>query len=516
MTGNNSDALNGSWLADIVQRAWAHALHGELFADGDDFFACGGDSLAALAAVSEVATATGLDVPTQWLYEHPLFADAVRALAAGVDDGLAQIIPQDRTVAHPLSFQQEGLLRVMDHVRGGHRYQVAYAVELPAETDEGRLAAAVSRLGSRHPALTTRVVTDGGRARQQIANMSPILLERIRCTAPDDAETAVGQWAATTIELDEPLSRIALIKAGPRRVLALSAHQMVMDPWSWGLVVRDLAVLYDDPDAEGASPLAYSDYACWQRQHLSGAVHEHHLKHWSRVAEGYALTGVPLPGLQGDLSPAGPAARLPLVVPAEHAQALRTAAKVMDASFFEVLLSLFHLAVGRWSGTSDILVASATGSRTRPGTENVVGFFVNGRFTRTSLDGLRTFGDLIGHVRDRWRAGDAHCELHLEKVLFDLGAPDLANIKFSVNAIPTLSDLTLAGRPLNHIPVTGALSARRHISVGLTPEASGSLSGALTYRTDLLAAPHVQVLAEEFLTLCASAAHAPSSARIPR
>jgi hypothetical protein len=59
-------------------------------------------------------------------------------------------------------------------------------------------------------------------------------------------------------------------------------------------------------------------------------------------------------------------------------------------------------------------VATATASRTRPGSENIAGFFINGRFTRTALDEVQTFGDLIGHVQDRWRAEDAHRELHLE------------------------------------------------------------------------------------------------------
>ncbi|MCX4827073.1 condensation domain-containing protein [Streptomyces sp. NBC_01142] len=506
-----------SEFAAVVRRAWAHSLNGGPFATDDDFFACGGDSLAALAAASEVATATGLDVPALWLYENPRLEDAVRALTAAAEGGLAPIEPQERAGAHPLSFQQEGLLRVMDHIRAGHRYHVAYAIELPDSVDEGRLAAAVTRLASRHPALTTRITGAGELARQEVAGAAELELKPLRVMCPDDAVAATKLWAAASvINLDGPLARFALIGSGSQRVLALVAHQMVMDPWSWGLLLRDLAVLHDDPDAGGGPALAYSDYARWQRQHLSGAAYEHHLGHWRRTAEGYPSGGVPLPGPRGDIPAAGPAARLPLAVPAEHAQALHTAGQMMGASLFEVLLSLFHVAVGRWAGTSDVLVASATASRTRPGSENIAGFFVNGRFTRTALTELRTFGDLIGHVRDRWRAGDPHRELHLEKVLFDLGRPDMANIKFSVNAIPTLTGLTLTGEPLRLVSVPGARSARRHISVGLAPDAGGGLSGALTYRTDLLVPAQVRALAQEFLTLCSSAAHAPATALITR
>lgn len=515
MADDSSAAL--SELAAIVRRAWAHSLNGGSFADDDDFFACGGDSLAALAAASEVATATGRDVPTLWLYENPRLKDAVQALATTVQGGFAQISPQEREGTHPLSFQQDGLMRVMEHIRAGHRYQVAYAVELPTSVDEGRLAAAVARLTGRHSALTTRITGAGDLARQEVTRATGRELEHVRVVCPGDAMAAARLWAAAArIELDEPLARFAVIGSGSQRVLMLVAHQMVMDPWSWGLLLRDLAVLHDDPDAEGGPTLAYSDYARWQRRHLLGPAYENHLSHWRRTAEGYPSSGVPLPGPRGAVPAAGPAARLPLTIPAEHAQALHTAGQIMGASLFEVLLGLFHLAVGRWAGTSDVLVASATASRTRPGSENIAGFFVNGRFTRTALDEVRTFGDLIGHTRDRWRAGDAHRELHLEKVLFDLGRPDMANIKFSVNAIPTLTGLTLAGEQLRTVSVPGARSARRHISVGLAPDTEGGLSGALTYRTDLLVPAEVRALAEEFSALCSSAAHAPATARITR
>ncbi|MFF8917840.1 condensation domain-containing protein [Streptomyces sp. NPDC015032] len=516
MVESSSAAPSERWLATVVRRAWEHSLKAGFFADGDDFFACGGDSLTALAVVSEVAMATGLDVPAMWLYENPRLDDAVRTLAAAADRGLARIVPQEREGEHPLSFQQEGLLRVMDHICVGHRYQVAYAVELPDGIDEVRLVAAATRLAGRHPALTSRISGRGVLARQKTAGTAGLELERVRISHPNDVAAATSWWAAPTIELDGSLARLGLIGAQPRRVLALSAHQMVMDPWSWGLILRDLAVLYNNPDAESASALAYSDYARWQRQHLSAAAHEHHLGYWRRAADGYPPGGVPLSGPQGEAPPAGPAARFPLEVPAQDARALHAAGQAMSASLFEMLLALFHLAVGRWAGTRDVLVASATASRTRPGTEDVAGFFVNGRFTRSDLTGARTLGELTEHVRDRWRAGDAHRELHLEKVLFDLGVPDVANVKFSLNAIPTLTAPTLGGERLSPVPVAGAPSARRHVSVGLSPAAGGGLTGALTYRTDLLFPTQVRTLAEEFLTLCRSAATAPSSARIAR
>ncbi|MFF9785729.1 condensation domain-containing protein [Streptomyces nigrescens] len=470
-------------VAGVVRSTWERVL-GRPVEWGDDFFDLGGDSLTALTVAVDIAQATGLVVPTGWLYRHPRIADAVRALLRSPAASISAPIPLPRQGRHPVSFQQEGLLAVMRHIGGEHRYQVAYAVALDARVDVGRLRAAAERMPDRHPALATRLVRCGDALVQDVHTVLPPLLEDVVAGgAPVDE--VMDRWASAAIVLDGPLARTGLVQGAGERRFVLAAHQMVMDPWSWGLLLRDLAVLYAEPDARDAPRLSYSDYARWQHTHLTGQTYARHLDFWQQAADGSPAGGVGLPGAPSGIAPAGPAARLPLQVPGEVVAELEERSRVMGASLFEALLALFQLAVGRWAGTDDVLVASATASRTAPGTEDVAGFFVNGRFTRTRIT-AGTTADLVEQVKHSWRAAEEHRELHLEKTLFDLGRPDMANVKFSLNTIPGLVHLpALGGRKLRTVPVTGAASARRHVSVGLT-RVEGGLAGALTYRTDLL------------------------------
>ncbi|WP_372412723.1 condensation domain-containing protein [Streptomyces luteireticuli] len=495
-------------VAELVRQIWEKAL-GAAPGPGADFFACGGDSLAALAVSTEVAQATRLVVPLDWLYAHPCLDDAVAALVSAPAAGRTPVSVQPRSGEHPLSFQQEGLLRVIGHVGGAHRYQGAYAVILPSSVDTGRLRDAVGALDSRHPMLSARIVQGHDGSAQVASGTGPVLQQT--AVSAQLAAQAVDDWAADAISLDGPLVRMGLIGPADERRLVLAAHQMVMDPWSWGLLLRDIAALYADAGVGGGPRLAYTDYSRWQREHLVGPRFEEHLRFWRQLVAEYRAEGVPLPVMPQPLPAAGPAARLPVEVPGPVAEALRAVAKSVEASVFEVLLALFHLAVGRWAGVDDVLVGSATANRTLPGLEEVVGFFVNGRFTRSRLDEATSAFELVEQVRAAWRSVDAHRELHLEKTLFDLGVPDAVNVKFSLNTIPTLTDLPyVEGVRLRAAPVAPVPSARRHVSVGLSPAGRG-LAGALTYRTDLLQKNEASALIEGFGQVLQNAAADPAA-----
>ncbi|MER8119048.1 condensation domain-containing protein [Streptomyces sp. NPDC094031] len=482
-------------LADVVRPIWETVL-GRAVNGDEDFFEAGGDSLTALVVASAVSRATGRTVPAGWLYRHPRFVDGVRSLLQAAAVGFSAPVPQPRQGRHPLSFQQEGLLDVIGHIGGNHRYQVAYAVAMDPSVDVGRLQAAWERMPERHPVLATRLAHHGAERVQDVSTAAHPPLETIVATRGGAAHET-DHWAPAPIALDEPLVRVGLVRSADDVRLVLAAHQMVMDPWSWGLLLQDMSAQYACPDAEGAPELAYSDYARWQRTHLTGDTYARHLDFWRETADGFPADGMHLPGTRGRAGPAGPAARLPLHVPDARVAALEVRARAAGASLFEILLALFNLAVGRWAGTDDVLVASATASRTAPGTQNVAGFFVNGRFTRTRLP-AGTVADLVDRVKQSWRAADEHRELHLEKTLFDLGRPDMANVKFSLNTVPGLAHLpALDGQQLRAVPVTGAASARRHLSVGLT-RVGDALAGAATYRTDVLSRDAVAGLLGEF------------------
>jgi len=84
----------------------------------------------------------------------------------------------------------------------------------------------------------------------------------------------------------EALLRTTLVQLGPAdHLLLLCAHHTVIDGWSVGILLRDLAAFYEAavigrPAALPPLELQYADYAVWQGRRLRGAALETLVAFW--------------------------------------------------------------------------------------------------------------------------------------------------------------------------------------------------------------------------------------------
>src|SRR5436309_1458803 len=89
-----------------------------------------------------------------------------------------------------------------------------------------------------------------------------------------------------------PLLRITLLRlAEDEHVGLLTMHHIVSDGWSTGILIREMAVLYEAFSAGRFSPLPdlpiqYADFANWQRHWLQGEVLETQLFYWKQQLHG--------------------------------------------------------------------------------------------------------------------------------------------------------------------------------------------------------------------------------------
>ena len=96
-----------------------------------------------------------------------------------------------------------------------------------------------------------------------------------------------------------PLLRITLLRlAEEEHVGLLTMHHIVSDGWSTGILIREMAVLYEAFSCGRSSPLPelpiqYADFAHWQRQWLQGEVLETQLSYWKRQLLGAPLLELP-------------------------------------------------------------------------------------------------------------------------------------------------------------------------------------------------------------------------------
>nr|AAM47273.1 peptide synthetase ScpsB [Saccharothrix mutabilis subsp. capreolus] len=487
----------------LVARTWADVLGLARVGAEDDFFALGGDSISSIRVAARLRER--FDVSPRALFDHPTVAGLAAALSgeaqtpipranpavppAGAETALSGGDPALSGGGFPLSFAQQRLWFLDQFSPGGTEYVTPLAVRLRGELDVERLRRALTALVARHESLRTTFPAVDGLPVQVVHpphDLTLPLLDELPEIEPFDLATG-------------PLFRPALVRVAPdEHVLALTMHHIVTDGWSGGVLVSDLAALYEGHDLP-EPPVRYVDFAAWQREQPLDAQ----LDHWREELRGVPAlelpTDRPRPPVQ---TTAGAQARCG--IPRDVADRVRDIARRHDCTLFMALVAACQALFARWSGQEDFALGTVAAGRERPELERVAGFFVNTLALRARVEPRATFPELLARVRETVLAAFAHQDVPFERVV-DAVQPDRDT---SRNAdLPDGGGVADAPRPTGFAgleatdvaqPVT---STGFDVTVEFTEEDDGALSGSVEYNTDLFDASTVERLAEHLVTL---------------
>ncbi|MFJ8580937.1 phosphopantetheine-binding protein [Micromonospora sp. NPDC093277] len=82
MTTEQAPGRSETAVYEVVAAAWSAALNRDPVTDDDDFFALGGDSLAAMRMAASLRTALDVQVRMNAVFQHPTLAEFVASLRA--------------------------------------------------------------------------------------------------------------------------------------------------------------------------------------------------------------------------------------------------------------------------------------------------------------------------------------------------------------------------------------------------------------------------------------------------
>jgi acyl carrier protein len=486
-----------------LRRIWERVLGVADVSPEDDFFVLGGDSVAAVDMVASVRGELALAVPLRAVFDTPMFEDFARAVyAAGTPQAGGPVpaterpsgeLPCSDPARAPLSFQQEAMLYRLRRFDAHTPFHLPCAFELAGHVDIEALAAAFDDVVIHQPALRTVLRPAHGEYYQEVL---PAPARRVlTVTAVDSLEDRAFRQALMR-QLERrfnpaagPMLRTALYHARDRAILSFTAHHIVFDRWSCGVVMRELSQAYADR-RRGRDPrwqplaCSYADYARWQRDEVSGTVLEKHLDHWRSVIAGYTGRVQWPPGASPHTSRLYSAESLPVNIEADVLKRLAGFARTARASLFMVLLAAAMSALARATGQSDILVASATANRELERIADTVGAFTGGLMTRLRIRPDESFSDLVSRVRQQWLDAEEHRDLQLEYACHALNVPDIANVKVSLHDAPWLPSDVLDLHPARvaPLPLPPERTSRRDLDLNWTPRGE-RLEGTLTHRT---------------------------------
>ena len=223
-----------------------------------------------------------------------------------------------------------------------------------------------------------------------------------------------------------PLLRAKLLRLGDEEhILLLTMHHIIADGWSVGVLMREMALLYDAFSEGKPSPLPelaiqYADYTLWQREWLQGEILRDQFAYWRRQLGGdLAPLDLPISKLrQPVLSFRG--ANEPLALRKPLADRLQEVSQRQGATLFMASSAAFKTMLYEYSQQSSITVGTPVANRNQPEIEGLIGFFVNTLALRTDLSGNPTFTELLGRVRETALGAFAHQDLPFEMLVDDL------------------------------------------------------------------------------------------------
>ncbi|MFH8609682.1 non-ribosomal peptide synthase/polyketide synthase [Streptomyces sp. NPDC018029] len=439
--------------------------------------------------------------------------------AGGAAPAARQGIPRaDRERPLPLSFAQQRLW-FLDRLRPGDaRYNSAVALRLTGAPDQEALGKALTAVVARHEALRTTFEETDGRPVQRVHPAGPVPLP-VRDVGDLDKDL-LSEYSRPFDLRNGPLLRALLLReSATSHVLLLTAHHIVTDGWSMGVVLDELCTAYDALAQGGAPALPpvatqYPDFAVWQRARLSGARLESELAHWREKLAGAVAPELPLDRPRRG-EEAGEGAVSTFAVPAPLTARLRDLAREQHTTLHTALVAAAQALLARWSGQDDITVGSLTPGRSRTDLERTVGFFVNTVVLRTTVDASGSFRELIARAAETVGDAFAHGDTPFERIVEAVGAHREAgrNPLFDVLVLlhPEPPAAT-APRGLTTTPVTVPRHAATFdLSIEFVPEGDG-LTGLLEYRTDLFDAATAERMTGQLIRLLEGACAAPDRA----
>jgi acyl-CoA synthetase (AMP-forming)/AMP-acid ligase II/acyl carrier protein/NRPS condensation-like uncharacterized protein len=425
-----------------IAKIWTDLLDVDLIAIDQDVFALGVDSITVTQMISRLREHFGVDFAFKDIFDAPTVAALAacvqksKKLPSSVSSSLCDPKTDNTRVAsdspQPVAIVQERMLRIEREVPGLPQFNLPFAYRLRGPLNVTALERSLVAVVRRHDSLRTGFAWRG---EEPVAFITPptkikpsLIVEDLAAAVPagnSRAKALLRKKAALAAEQEAlkpfdmrraPLFRARLLRLGADdHVLLLVVHDIVIDGWSMGVFIEEVAQFYAafaaGRQAQLPEPaLRYSDFANWQRQWSTSGAADRQFAYWhKRLRKASPLFATTDSDVDDELGARIIQERLHL--PNTVLARLSDLSHSRGVTLFVTLLAGFKALLLLRSGRNDICVATAMANRAQLRTESVIGPFANTAIIRTRIDADLTFHETLDRVRDAVVQAYAHQEL---------------------------------------------------------------------------------------------------------
>src|SRR5215213_9527912 len=268
-------------------------------------------------------------------------------------------------------------------------YNESFSMHLRGLLNLSALRNAIQQLVDRHDALRITISPDG--EQQLIASSMPADVSVTDLTEQQDVEASIPMSIAAWQQQEAqkpfdfvrgPLFRANVLKVShDHHVLAMTVHHLVIDGWSFGVLLRELSALYaaECQGVPASLPAAkqFSEYVQWQSQQQHGPEMDAAKAYWlEQYAESVPVlelpTDRPRPSVQTYNG-----LREHLTIDSSRCRELKRASAREQATLFMTLLAAFKVLLHRLTQQDDIVVGIPSAGQASVTGDDLIGYCIN-------------------------------------------------------------------------------------------------------------------------------------------
>jgi amino acid adenylation domain-containing protein len=400
-------------------------------------------------------------------------------------------------------------------------YNESVCLRLKGELDSARFQKALQSLMDRHEALRSRVSQDGQNLwiAQQLAlsaktiDISTEKPEKREKTLQIERENAVK----TPFDLAQgPLVRAVLLRTGPQEhELILTAHHIVCDGWSFGVLMPELMALYSGQTLKPAE--SFGAYALSQLEAEHQQTAQADARYWISIFERSA----PVLDLPTDRPRQAhrsfASKREDAVLSAAQVKSLKDLGAAQGCSFFVVLFAAFYGLLARICGSEDVVVGVSAAGQAAVGQSALVGHCVHLLPIRITADLSQDVNQLLASTRTQVLDGYEHQHCTFGNVLKgltlqrDASRLPLVSVLFNLDSAIAAESLSLGGLQAD-LQSNPRCFENFELFLNAVPTDDGGLRLECQYNTDLFTTATIQRWLGVYQTLLTSMVSEPTRA----
>ncbi|WP_442947013.1 amino acid adenylation domain-containing protein [Nostoc sp. UHCC 0870] len=486
---------------ELLLNIWQNILNLTSVGITDNFFTLGGHSLLVIRLVSQIQQVFGVDISLRQIFEKPTIAELANLIdSSRLNTSLSNSIPvRESTDKILLSFAQQRLWMLAQIEPENPSYNVAAALQLTGDVNVDVLTQSLQEIIHRHEVLRTSFVNVDGQGIAVIATEINFHIPVVDLSflPPSQQQKLVKQLAKEEsqqpFDLEiSPLLRAKLLYLNTHEyILLLTMHHIITDGWSINVFAQEMATIYQAFSQGQPSPLTplkiqYADFAAWQRS--QNDKFNYQLEYWRQQLESAPEllelpTDYPRPAIQTFRGQ-----RYSFTISGELAEKIKQLGQETQTTLFMVMFSAFSILLHRYSQQEKIVIGSPVANRHYPGTEGLIGFFVNTFALLISLADNPTVAELLPRVREMVLSAYSHQDVPFEQVVEELNVvrslshSPLFQVMLVVENAPT-QPIEIPGLRWSPLEIDGG-TAKFDITL-MIAETDAGLQGKWEYNCDL-------------------------------